>query len=195
MLPKYLDCMLTTITAFMIMSPALQSAGLPANVKSKFPTIIGKSKAVVDKVLGKGAKEEIDLPGYVQFRYAVKGTTDGIEVLFKKNLKASVFFSVSIPDPTTDWKECLAKFGFVSSSKWTVAENSGVPVRRAVSPVKELPKHWVLVVGNDELWAKDHAKAKADYESKYGVGSYHEQSYEPKNIAIITIYDTWQNLP
>lgn len=180
---KYLDFMLTTISAFMILSPALQSAGLPANVKAKFPTIIGKSKAVVDKVLGKGIKSSTDWEPYVGFTYKLKGT-QSVEVVYAKNLKSSVSFDLVFPNPEYEWKTMLGDLGFKKPDTWKL---SG----KGVSGLNLPSKHWQVVIRNEALNKAGYEESKKEAEK----GGYGVSAYTPLALSSISIFNGQADLP
>jgi len=168
---KYLDFMLTTITAFMILSPALQSAGLPANVKSKFPTILGKSKAEVDKLLGEAKSWSNDqtlvCDALVSFTYDVKGS-QSIQVIYTKSLEKSLKFVIQFPDQTMTTKDLVTAVGFTLGGpvKFAPMDPKGPWV---VSPVKELKKPWVMSVFNSTIDKKGYA-ANIKFYAELGFG-------------------------
>lgn len=175
--------MLTTISAFMILSPALQSAGLPANVKAKFPTIIGKSKAVVEKVLGKGVKSASVWDPYVGFTYKVKGT-QSVEVVYAKNLKSSVSFDLVFPNPDYEWKAMLGDLGFKKPETW---KQSG----KGVNGLNLPSKHWQVVIRNEALNKAGYEEAKKEAEK----GGYGVPDYSPLTVSSIMIFNDQADLP
>lgn len=172
----------------MVLSPAFQSAGLPANVKSKFPTIIGKSKAEVDKLLGEAKswsnEETLVCDALVSFTYVVKGS-QSIQVIYTKSLEKSLKFVIQFPDQTMTTKDLVTAVGFTlgGQAKFAPTDPNGP---WTVSPVKELKKPWVMSVFNSTI-DKNGYSANVKYYAELGFG--YAADYEMGETSAVEIVD------
>lgn len=181
--------MLTTITAFLVVSTGLQTSGIPATIKSQIPAAIGKSKEKVDNLFGKAEpwpnEQTLVCEGLVSFTYQVQGCQQ-IQVIFTKNLEKSVKFVFQFQDQSMATKDLVAAVGLSLSGPAKFAPYAEAKGLWTVSPVKELKKPWVMSVFNSSVDKAGYA-ANVTFYSELGFG--YAADYELQECSAVEIVD------